>query len=559
MNLQFLVYKNNHDFSRHRYVIRFICRILGYPYQIAHTWDQVTQDGIVISYLSDGEIGDYLNVPILNIFNSQQLYKLDDAEKIVTLFEWKNISIPTIGKQSAIVESSAWRKDDINQYFSKNGKKLWSTKYDILLNIFYHLSRYEEKWRHFTEETATDYSTSILSRYQSLNIPAVDILIHYFSNLIRQKFDQNKQLSVRILPWPRSEDFGIAFTHDVDLTRGASLKTRALHSSFGWLYQLTGKKKRLELEKQELDEKDAQIWSFPEIISFYKKKGWLATFFFLSKMFEGLHFRYNISSKKFLKLFKDLGRFGHEIALHSSLKSFDHPTRYTEEKKKLESITSGEVVGLRQHYLRAKFPRLWKLASISGFKYDTSLSYNYQAGFRGGTSHPFFTYDWTEEKQLPLLEFSLAFFENNLEHTEENTDKVKKIISNLIEQTSQSNGLLVALIHPSNFLVEPYQEWWSFLIKQLENYSIYVNTLNGHYEWIQFKDQIKIKIIKLNSEKVEIGISKPKEITNFSLELMGRGKFECEKGIQTELLSENCYHIRTNRKRFRATVTRKNR
>jgi hypothetical protein len=256
-----------------------------------------------------------------------------------------------------------------------------------------------------------------------------------------------------------------------------------------------------------------------------------------------------------LKLFRDIRQAGHEIALHSSLKSFDHPKRYTEEKKKLESISSGKIIGLRQHYLRAKFPRLWKLASISDFTYDTSLSYNYQAGFRGGTSHPFFTYDWTENKPLPLLEFSLAFFENNLEQTEEDREKVKQIISNLVDQTSQSSGLLVALIHPSNFLIKPYQDWWNFLIERLKEHFIYVETLSGHSEWILLKDQIRIQTISQKAKKIELAFLKPKEISNFSIEILGDVRFDCEKGIETKLIKNNCYQVKTKRKQFSATLT----
>ena len=103
-------------------------------------------------------------------------------------------------------------------------------------------------------------------------------------------------------------------------------------------------------------------------------------------MLEGRHLRYNISSKKFQNLFKELKSNGHEIALHPSLKAFENPEKYKSEKKtfrekcKILKLTEcGSII------FRFKLPRIWNLAEMAKLKYDSSLGYNFKAGFRAGT------------------------------------------------------------------------------------------------------------------------------------------------------------------------------
>jgi len=425
MILQYYIEKKY--FSRRlEYIVRIIARRLGFPYQFVFTPEKLDDDQLTISYLPLTDLKSCKSRSIINVFNSQQISDLDNAERSVNLFIWKGRSVPLIGNQVNADALKGWRADSKGTIYKKDQTGQWFLPCDIFLNAFYHLSRYEEKWRHFTEETATDYSSSILSRYENLHVPVVDMLIACLDDTIQKRIKSDKKVAIRILHWPEGENMGVALTHDVDITRGVHLYERVVRQGKGFVYRFFGKNIVADEMKKSIKEKDDQAWSFPELISTYNSMKYKATFFFIAKMLEGRHFRYNVSSKKFRKLFKELSIAGHEIALHPSKFAFDKPKYYREEKNTLESVTGTMVTGMRQHYLRAKFPRLWILAEKAGLIYDSTLGYNYQAGFRAGTTHPFQTFDVVEDTPLSLTEFSLNFFEYNLPENGENISASKK-------------------------------------------------------------------------------------------------------------------------------------
>ena len=71
-----------------------------------------------------------------------------------------------------------------------------------------------------------------------------------------------------------------------------------------------------------------------------------------------------------------------------------------------------------------------------------------------------------------------------------------KIIS--LNQVEKNEGLLNVLIHPSNFLVSPFRDYWQLLIVLIEKKKIFVATLSDITQWFENKRQIKLsfKMVK---------------------------------------------------------------
>jgi hypothetical protein len=555
MTLNFLI-KKDYFSRRLEYTVRIVAGRLGYPYKIISQADKISKRDLTITHFSRKKLEQIPMYSSINIYNSEQLGALDEAEQVINLFEKNDQSIPVIGDRLESGDLKGWRRSGDGIFYRKTKANTWLIPLDLFLNVFYHISRYEEKWRHFTEETATDHSSSILSRYQNLTLPAVDFLISYLDNLIRERIKQDKKNAIRVLPWPNGEDIGVAFTHDVDITRGLPLKLRLVKTGEGYLNKLIGKPHALKKVKQEIHEKDEKSWNFPELIEHYRKKEWKATFFFIAKMMEGRHYRYNVFSNKFKKLFKNLLENDHEIALHPSKFSFDRPRYYREERHKLENASGVEIVGMRQHYLRAKFPRLWNFAERAALGYDSSLGYNYQAGFRAGTTHPFKTFDVFEDKPLSLTEFSLHLFEYNLPGSGEDIDQSKSTLSALVKEVIKYNGLLVSLLHPSNFVHEPYKELWEYLENELLQYRLYVNTLGGHLKWLRSRERITINI-KYNRKNIpEIEIAVPGELKSFSFESIGNLKPLPDRKYTLESLKNGYFRLTMKANKVKLKVSK---
>jgi hypothetical protein len=531
---------------------------MGYPYKIISHSKSIKRQDLTIAYLPDENLNQLPPYISLCIYNANQLNELEQAERSISLLEQAGQAIPIVGKRVISEDLQGWRRGKNDIYYKKNRSNPWVIPIDIFLNVFFHISRFEEKWRHFTEETSTDHSSSILFRYQNLQVPVVDILIKYLDRLIRDRIRQDKKIAVRVLPWPGGEDMGIAFTHDVDITRSIRFKTRLVKMGEGYFYRLVGKSHILEDTKKAIKEKDSQAWNLPELLSHYKNKNWTATFFFIAKIMEGTHWRYNIFSGKFKRLFKQLTDNEHEIALHPSKFAFDRPRYYREEKRKLGKASGIEIVGMRQHYLRAKFPRLWALAEKAGLRYDSSLGYNFQAGFRAGTTHPFKVFDILDNRPLSLIEFSLHLFEHNLPNSGNDIEQSKKTIFGLIQEVSKYNGLFVSLLHPSNFVHSPYKELWEYLEKILLRKKSYVTTLSNHLTWLNTRERIRIELIYTEKKLPEIGITLPRNQKEVSFELIGDVKPVSGKNIELKTIQKGCFTILTTEAKFRISLGKSN-
>jgi peptidoglycan/xylan/chitin deacetylase (PgdA/CDA1 family) len=496
----------------------------------------------VITYLNPQGDTDLADLTGVAIFNSGQIDHPEQLEQDVNIFEWQDLSIPIVGKRMSDQDSRGWIRRRSSQIYAHKKSGLWLTDIDIIANIFYHLSRYEEKWRHFAEETASDYTTSLLSRYHNLKVPVVDILLKYLQFLLEEKGEK----LIRILPWPEGQPFAAALTHDVDLTRGVSMKRRLYNTGLGLFKNITGNPEVHQKLQAEMKEEDEQVWSFPQLMELYEQYHINTTFFFLSRMLEGLHFRYNIKSKKFSGLIRSLQDKQHEVGLHSSLRAFDYPSRYKAEKEKLEDTCKTSISGLRQHYLRGKYPRLWRIAARNGFRYDSSLGYNYQAGYRAGTTHPFYAYDYDREAQYDLIEFSLVFFEYNLPRDEDQL----RYIQDLMTQTREFGGLLVALLHPSNFRTQPFHDMWITFIQRLKAEGACVNTLGGHYNWRKSREQITMRRSSQNSVVIE----KPAQVNKFSISLHNLNLVGGDKSTTISDLKNNCYCLQSEKQKISIKV-----
>jgi len=528
--------------SRLTYTADFIFTSLGFNYEIISTSEKLKIDDIVLGYLQPDDLNSIKNINLINIPNFGELTNLDRLEQTKCQIEVEKEMIPILGNTINTINNDL-QKSKTQKYFYKPGTKAWQIEFDLISNVFYHLSRYEERWRNFADEFENDWAKSILADY--IQTPVVDRMLNFLKKLIFLKAKKNKQPLIRVLNYPKGQEFGVAFTHDVDITRGIPLKELVTQSVKKTILSISGKKEDSKEISDYIMLKNQMVWAFDEMFDFYKKRNWKATFFFLSKTFEGFRIRYNIATEKYKELFSRIKTEGYEIGLHPSLKAFDTPSKYISEKDKLEKHADVVISGMRQHYLRSKYPRLWELSDRAGLKYDSSLGYNYKAGFRSGTSFVHKTYDFNSDKTLLPVEIPLVFFEYCLPQKGMDEKKSKETIKSLIEAVKKSGGILTVLIHPSNFLQKPYCDYWEYFTGLLKCENIYNATLSGFVNWYYNRNKIKIETQIISEKKLKLKITKPKEISEFSLEIFPDGEFEIKKGIEVTQLKKNKFHFST--------------
>ena len=106
-------------------------------------------------------------------------------------------------------------------------------------------------------------------------------------------------------------------------------------------------------------------------------------------------------------MIREIDRRGWEIGLHPSWYSFDDVDEMKAQKESLEEVVGHEVVSVRQHFLHYDIRVTPRTQELAGFRYDSTLGFNDNVGFRFGTCHPWKVYDTEQQTTLSLVEIPL--------------------------------------------------------------------------------------------------------------------------------------------------------
>lgn len=385
--------------------------------------------------------------------------------------------------------------------------------FDIVATIYFHIVCIEEVEYNHPNDVDNNVAQRILYNYGNFKIPFVDIIINWFSKKVQEIAATNGNGLIIKSKYPANEAYGIAITHDVDFTRTLHPLKLAGYKVLRFLFLLS--KDRLNQIKENNNSK----WPFKNLLNLYAEKKWTVTFNFIARYVEGFHFRYRIKSKRIFALLSDIKKSGHEIGLHPSKYAFENNKRYEKELLKLKSTINNPVYGMRHHYLRTLFPDIWKIADDSNILYDSTMAFRRYPGFRAGTSFPFIGFDHKNQLLLNCTEFPTLFYEGSLPLEDEK--KSVFIINNLFQNVESNTGLLTLLWHTNNMVTpESYKRIWEHLIKKISDKAVYIASLKGHLDWLNFRNSINITSVNTKDKTTEVVIHKPQGFTNFALKMI---------------------------------------
>lgn len=108
-------------------------------------------------------------------------------------------------------------------------------------------------------------------------------------------------------------------------------------------------------------------------------------------------------------------RRGFDVDLHGSYMSVIEGTHLVPEAALLQSTLGGSAMGGRQHWLRFDtHEKLFREITAAGLRFDSTLGFAEQPGFRNGASFAFPPYDLQNERPYEFLEIPLAIMDGSL-------------------------------------------------------------------------------------------------------------------------------------------------
>jgi len=290
--------------------------------------------------------------------------------------------------------------------------------------------------------------------------------------------------------WPDGKPFAVCLTHDVDLVSTHSFRQKARTRAEYILNGPSVMRKARSLA--------GLGWDVAQAIKYGRKldplhcyERWLAaeaavgarsTFFFWPGWKAvGKHHpsdcSYDMTDRVVFdgqrctvaEMIREIDRQGWEIGLHPSWYSFDDDEEMKRQKAALESALGKDVVSVRQHFLHYDIRVTPRVQAEAGFKYDSTLGFNDNVGFRFGTCYPWRLYDLKAEKELPIMEVPLIIQDGAMlspvKGMRLDEDTAFQYVVQIADTVEQVGGVLTLLWHPNAIINSP---WWNLYLRSLE-------------------------------------------------------------------------------------------
>jgi len=177
--------------------------------------------------------------------------------------------------------------------------------------------------------------------------------------------------------------------------------------------------------------------------------------------------RYKFLNQKTKKTLDNIQKREHIIGIHGTYNSYNNQKQFEKEIKRFEQfgITVNEG---RQHYLRFENPKTWNIWNNSEMKYDYTIGYANDGGFRAGTCFEYRVFDILERKKLNLIERPLIAMETAIRSKYKQKEEFEKIYLDLKEIVKKYNGKFVFLWHNSNLNTYYWYDFVDFYSKILK-------------------------------------------------------------------------------------------
>jgi hypothetical protein len=314
--------------------------------------------------------------------------------------------------------------------------------FDPFAASFYLVSRYEEylgfdkdKYKRFPAENC------LLYKYGLLKKPVVNIWARMIAEKLKEKFP------ALTIPEP-----GFRFLPTIDVDNAWAYAHKGLVRSVGALLKAAVKGKTGELRSRlnVLIGKEQDAFDTYEFIDqVFEGNEDKVTFFFLLGNYRKYDKNVHWKNRHLQNLIRRIA---------SRYDTGIHPSYYSAKKKnkkklaieinRLKQITGRDVKKSRQHFLRLKFPWLYRNLLLEGITEDFTMGYPSHSGFRAGICTPFPFYDLKTESSTSLIVVPFQVMDVTFRtYMKLSADEALAEIKNLMQEVKEVGGTFSYIWH----------------------------------------------------------------------------------------------------------------
>ncbi len=306
--------------------------------------------------------------------------------------------------------------------------------------------------------------------------------------------------------WPDDKPFVVCLTHDVDavsdfdLMQNIRIITKILKTSSN---RPLGESLRRIVEHKIsalrglLGHSD-NLCKFEKWMDVEQEVGSRSTFFFAPQFVKQVHrsdcmYRYDQiidyrqEKLSVAEVMQSMDRGGWEIGLHPSWHAHADLNELVFQKEQIEKTLDHSIQSVRQHFLKYDPLKTHKIQSQAGFKYDSTMGYNDNLGFRRGTSYPHQCFDVEQTQPLPLLQIPLVIQDGAIlapgKGMRLDPQKAVEYIMHLTHEVKAVGGVLSLSWHPHTMNRPAYFDVYSQVLKLLAAENPWFATVGEVGDW----------------------------------------------------------------------------
>lgn len=328
-------------------------------------------------------------------------------------------------------------------FLNVNPKHLLS--FDVFSAVFFFISRYEE-WQTTTRDAHNRFEAehSWLFKNNVLQTPIVDEWVYLLKAQLTKQFPS--------LSFPKKQ-FKYISTIDVDnlfayqhkgfiRSLGGSLKD-LIASRFANVKERT--QVLLKTKKDPFDVYD-------ELGKHALDNNYPLIYFFLFSNATKYDRTVSPQNPIYKAVAKTIQQHKGLIGLHPSYDTYKNESQLKHELNDWNTATQLKTTLSRQHYLRFEIRQTPQLLLKNGILADFSMGFASQIGFRAGTSHPFYYYNFNTEQAETLLFVPFAWMDGYYFIYESiSAEALYAQVLSLAETVKKVNGLFIGVSHERSF------------------------------------------------------------------------------------------------------------
>jgi peptidoglycan/xylan/chitin deacetylase (PgdA/CDA1 family) len=341
--------------------------------------------------------------------------------------------------------------------------------FDWLAACFFFLSGFQD-WYVLRKSSRFKSRDAIQYRLQAHRLP----LVNYYFHVLAESLSKTYQVTINL----RGENPLLFSSHDIDnLTRGwleggfAEAKAFRFHNTIALIAKrIFGRDDWYNLDR---------------IMAMEEGLGVHSTFFMLARK-EKENADYDITKPKYHKWINLLQGRCFEVGIHGSKGTHESAKRLGADLRRIKH----RVFGNRFHYLYFRPQSSYRALEKNKLKYDSSLGFFDEVGFRNAYCFPFRLWHFNEDRPVEFVELPLIVMDTTLakqKYLYIRPDDAIITIYDLLKEVGQFNGMMSLLWHNNYFSDYKYNGWRNVYAESVKNaLKMGYKSKTGYLIWEEF-------------------------------------------------------------------------